>query len=297
MFKEAVSKMMGITRPIMFISRNYNSNEVIPGLATLFFINDSGCALTCKHVAEQMLQADEINIRYNEFKEKVKDVKIKNPHNYKKEIRILERQYGFQYGVTVNAKINLRNVPSPWGDITIHMHPEYDLAIIKFENYTSLNYQADNIILLEDENEIQPGKSLCRLGFPFPEFGNYKYNETTDDIEWTDEEANVPAFPIDGIVTRHLGNERGCIYGIELSTPGLRGQSGGALFDREGRIYGVQFATNHLHLGFDMERVQINVNGERKTITNQPFLHVGQCIHIRVIKEFLDKFNIPYITG
>jgi len=48
----------------------------------------------------------------------------------------------------------------------------------------------------------------------------------------------------------HLINE-GEIMGIELSTPGLRGQSGGPLFNSEGIICGMQSSTNHLHLGFE----------------------------------------------
>jgi hypothetical protein len=34
---------------------------------------------------------------------------------------------------------------------------------------------------------------------------------------------------------------------LEMSTLGLMGQSGGPLFDTEGKICGMQFATNHLH--------------------------------------------------
>lgn len=294
MFKDAISKVRDFTRPIMFISRNYNSKTVIPGLATLFFINDSGCAITCKHVAEMFLQADQINENYNNFKKGVSAAKLANPYNYKKEVRQLERKYNIQYGSTINAKVMFMDVPAPIGEIDVHMHPSCDLAIIQFKNFETLNYCSENIFLLKDEADIQPGRSLCRLGYPFPEFTNFKYNEDLDDIEWTDEPSNVPSFPIDGIITRHLGDESGNVFGIELSTPGLRGQSGGPLFDTQGRIYGMQFATNHLHLGFDMEKQPIHINGETKIINNQPFLHVGGCIHVSIIKEFLDEHQISY---
>lgn len=294
MFKEAVSKVRDFTRPIMFISRNYNSKTVIPGLATLFFVNDSGCAITCKHVAELILQTNQINENYNHFREEVTSAKVSNPHNYKKEVRILERKYNIQHGTTINAEFHFLDVPTPGGEITVHMHPTHDLAIVQFQNFDTLNYCSENIFLLKDEEDIQPGRSLCRLGYPFPEFTNFKHNEDLDTIEWTDAPPNVPSFPIDGIITRHLGDEAGNIFGIELSTPGLRGQSGGPLFDTQGRIYGMQFATNHLHLGFDMERQPMNLNGEMKIVNNQPFLHVGHCIHVSIIKEFLNEHQIAY---
>ena len=81
---------------------------------------------------------------------------------------------------------------------------------------------------------------------------------------------------------------------IELSTPGLRGQSGGPLFDSEGAMYGMQSATMHLHLGFDMVNQQMQINGEDLLINNQPFLHVGRCVHGDIIKEFLNEKGVKY---
>ena len=42
--------------------------------------------------------------------------------------------------------------------------------------------------------------------------------------------------------------------GIITQVEYIGGQSGGPLFDTEGRIYGMQFATNHLHLGSKRRR-------------------------------------------
>ena len=32
-------------------------------------------------------------------------------------------------------------------------------------------------------------------------------------------------------------------------------------------------------------------------VNNQPFLHVGQCVHLDVIKQFLDENHIRYYVG
>ena len=95
------------------------------------------------------------------------------------------------------------------------------------------------------------------------------------------------------MVTRFLADTEG-MYGIELSTPGLRGQSGGPLFDEKGRICGMQFSTKHLHLGFDLEGKEILVNNKSRTISDYSFLHLGQCIHADTIKSFLKLHHVDF---
>ena len=142
---------------------------------------------------------------------------------------------------------------------------------------------------------MKQGKYLCRLGYPFPEFNNFKHDPIKDDIEWTAEGISAsPAFPIDGIITRFVGDTSGKISGIEMSTPGLRGQSGGPLFDVNGTVYGMQFATNHLHLGFDMKEKEIVSDGKKSKVSNYPFLHVGRCIHVDEVKTFLTEHKIVF---
>ena len=151
-------------------------------------------------------------------------------------------------------------------------------------------------VFVKDMKEIRPGDMLCRLGFPFPEFADFRYDADKDSIEW-DRSAgrgNTPRFPIEGMFTRQLADKDGKIYGIELSTPGLRGQSGGPLFTKDGRICGMQSATKHLHLGFDMVGEKMILHGKEHTINNQPFLHVGQCINAEMIKEFLRQQGVEY---
>jgi len=173
------------------------------------------------------------------------------------------------------------------------LHPTQDLAIIQFRDFDSKQYQG-YAQFIKDSRLIKPGRYLCRLGYPFPEFTNYHYNKNTGDIEWTKEGRSLtPSFPIDGIITRHIG-EGNEITGIEMSTPGLRGQSGGPLFDPNGLVYGMQSATRHLHLGFDQVNREVTTGGHRKRVSNYPFLNVGQCVHVDVIKSFLREKKIRF---
>jgi S1-C subfamily serine protease len=45
---------------------------------------------------------------------------------------------------------------------------------------------------------------------------------------------------------------------IETSTPGLRGQSGGPIFDTQGTIWGIQVKTSHYPLGFNQKDQFLN---------------------------------------
>ena len=177
---------------------------------------------------------------------------------------------------------------------TWHVHPKYDLAILKFNDFKNIRYTGF-AYLLKDSAKIKQGKFLCRLGFPFPEFTNYKYNEATDNIEWTNTGIqSSPRFPIEGMVTRFLSEENNKVFGIEMSTPGLRGQSGGPLFDDRGTVYGMQFSTKHLHLGFDLINKEILVENKPIKISDYSFLHLGQCVHVDVIKEFLKEKSVSF---
>ena len=79
-----------------------------------------------------------------------------------------------------------------------------------------------------------------------------------------------------------------------MSTPGLRGQSGGPLFDDKGTVYGMQFSTKHLHLGFDLINKEILVENKPIKISDYSFLHLGQCVHVDVIKEFLKEKSVSF---
>ncbi|MFN8357145.1 MAG: trypsin-like peptidase domain-containing protein [Spirosomataceae bacterium] len=291
MFVSAIEKVDLFTRPIHSIIRNYGTNEASPGSATLFFVNEQACAVTCKHVVELILNAEAIHQNYQKFKNEA--AALSKNGEYWQRMALLEAKYGYRSGVMVRIKNNFYNSVVNFSKLTIHLHPVYDLAIIRFENASNHLY-AGHAVFLKDSAQAKQGKYLCRLGYPFPEFTNFKYNPTSDDIEWTNiGNPATPRFPIDGIITRHLSDNQG-IWGLEMSTPGLRGQSGGPLFDEHGIVYGMQSSTKHLHLGFDLHDITVNVNGVPTTVSNYPFLHVGQCIHVEVIKSFLKQNGVKY---
>lgn len=172
-------------------------------------------------------------------------------------------------------------------------HSEFDLSIVKI-NGAGPNLYSSHAIFAKDSNKLRQGNFLCRIGYPFPEFTNFEYDSAVDDIKWTQTgRSSTPLFPIEGMFTREVA-KAGKTFAYELSTPGLRGQSGGPLFDKNGIIYGMQSVTTHLHLGFDQYDAKVRIGGEIKEVENHPFLHVGRCICVDVIKKFLDDNGIKY---
>lgn len=293
MFEKAIEQVLKFTRPVHVISRNY-AGVISPGAATLFFVNDQGVAVTCRHVANLLISADEINQRFHAFKQE-RD-KIAKDGKYKKNLAGLELKYHYRPESTVQIKNNFINCIDKFSELKYHFHATLDLAILEFKGYEKLHYENAAVFAGKD-SVIRQGKSLCRVGFPFPEFNNFRYDQATDDIVWTNTGIiQSPSFPIDGILTRFIGNPEvaGDISGIEMSTPGLRGQSGGPLFDAEGTVFGMQFATNHLHLGFDIKGREIMQDGKKEKVSDSPFLHVGQCVHVNKIREFLEQIGIEF---
>jgi ribosomal protein L24E len=291
MFVDAIEKVDQFTRPIHFIVRYYGGTDIVPGTGTLFFVNEEGTAVTCGHVARQILYARSIYENYLKFKSELR--KFERDPGFDTERGNLEKKYKINPNSPIRILSNFVNCVSSYKTVSIHLHPTLDLAIIQFRDFSSRSYSG-YAHFLKTSNRIKKGKYLCRIGYPFPEFTNYHYDKHTNDIVWTTEgRIDTPSFPIDGIVTRHIG-ENNHIVGVEMSTPGLRGQSGGPLFDGNGIIYGMQSSTRHLHLGFDQVNREVITDGQSRRVSNYPFLNVGQCVHVDVIKSFLREKRVKF---
>ena len=293
MFADAIEKIGDFTRPVKIISRKYKENLVVPGLATMFFVNDEGCAVTCKHVAAEIINAEKINKNYREFRAEC--ARTQEGKTRQSAIKKLELTHKLKAGTTAQMKVQFPGSISNFTSFDINMHPDYDIAVIRFKGFERTLYKG-HAVFAKSASGVRPGDMLCRLGFPFPEYSDFRYDAAADNIEWDSSagSANTPRFPIEGMFTRHLAGKDGKVYGIEMSTPGLRGQSGGPLFSADGLIYGMQSATKHLHLGFDMIGEKMVLHGREQTVNNQPFLHVGQCIDCDVICAFLESLGVKY---
>jgi len=273
------------------ISRNYGSTTIQPGTATLFFVNSDGWALTCGHVADQLAVSGPINRKAEVFRKELDSRRGTLKRN--RLLEELEKKYDYSKNKTYEIYNIFRNCIEGGADLELKKHKEYDVALILFKGFTRLICDTFPIFP-SDTSVLQQGKILCRLGFPFPEFTNFEYDKDKDQIKWNDTgRKGTPRFPMEGMLTRFVLDNQGNRFAFELSTPGLRGQSGGPAFDMEGKVWGMQFQTCHLDLNFDVDK-EVLRRGIKERVTDSAFLHVGRCIHIDVLKTFMSENNVSF---
>ena len=130
--------------------------------------------------------------------------------------------------------------------------------------------------------EVEQGELLCRAGYPFLSEDYSPQWNREDQFEFTNL-FPVPVFVNEALVSRFISDMEGRRRWIETSSPGLKGQSGGPLFDIHGNVCGMQVNTAHYPLGF-------------KGKARNQVLNVGRAIHVSAIIEQLEKDNIPYLT-
>ena len=87
----------------------------------------------------------------------------------------LENKYKLNADTIIRVRNNFIGCVDQFQKLHIDRHPTQDLALLRFEGYTRILYRS-HAVFLGDTSRIKPGRSLCRLGYPFPEFTNFRYN-------------------------------------------------------------------------------------------------------------------------
>ena len=182
MFEVAIERAAKFTRAIHTITRNFDSEVVHPGAATLFFVNAEGWALTCKHVAELVAASDGVNAKYSQFKNEVQRL-VTGGKKVKVAKREAQNKFGFYDGTTIQIKNSFIDCIDANSNGEMRLHPSLDLALIHFQNWQTPF--TDFALFPRETNSFKAGKFICRLGYPFPEFNNFEYSRLDDDIKWT----------------------------------------------------------------------------------------------------------------
>ena len=73
------------------------------------------------------------------------------------------------------------------------------------------------------------------------------------------------------------------LMNIETSNPGIKGQSGGPIYDQKGTVWAIQTATSSYELDFATKEKQ--------------YYHVGIGVHAATIIDFLKHENITFQTS
>ena len=273
MVADACEKAMKFTRPVIVSSRTIDG-RTISGCATFFIINRDGWALTAGHLFSSNIQFKEDRKKIEEFnKQKESNPELQPDPNW---ITNTSFWWGWDEVRVSEAYINM----------------EIDIAVCKLEGFKP--EMITEYPVFKDPSKMRPGTSLCRTGFPFVKNAT-EFDEKTSSFRIRQGVLPMAFFPTEGIHTRNIftgkskdgGYEK--LY-VETSSPGIKGQSGGPIFDRNGYVAGMQAFTEHFELDF---RPSI-VNDKGEVVEENQFMNIGVGVHVKTIMAILDSKGIKY---
>ena len=240
--------------------------QVGTAIGACILLNEDGWCLSCRHIVEGMTQILQEGNRGDEWAAITADRSLPNKEKQQR-LRKLGTKPKFQNAAIIwgheGAVIEDAGAPEKIMDAAVFRITNLKLP----PGYKRPRFRTD---------ALQPGEMLCRTGYPLL--------EDKLAVQWNGAGFSANGRPAlfvnSGVVSRFL--TEGPLRIIELDSPGLRGQSGGPIFDDEARICGLQFRTTHYPLGFG---------------NNPPsYYHVGQAIDAAPIRAFLDALSIEYAT-
>jgi hypothetical protein len=283
MFANALNVVRPYTRPII-LSQRFQNGRLSSGCATGIVLNPQGWFLTCAHVIEPFAKWQKDQSAITAFE--AESNRISNDTSLSNSIKKnkLKNQKPDPNWVThCSAFWGGQN----WNIQGFIINGMADLALGQIQNFNPSEVSVYPVFK-DPTSSFPHGRSLCRLGFPFYHI-EASFDENTKQFMLPSDTFPVPMFPNDGIYTREVNAVNGSQTAsfIETSTPGLRGQSGGPIFDVDGNVWAVQSRTLSLPLGFAPRVTQGN-----KETTEHQFMHVGHGAHSREVRAMLDANNV-----
>ena len=287
MFVNALKSVSVYTFPVIISQRFYNEN-VKCRCATFIILNEEGWILTSAHVLALLNIAKKHSIEYSDYKKRKVEIES-NP-----KLNIQQKNKRIKH-LPINKQWII-NQSYWWGKDRVAINNFFidrmaDLAIGRIEPFDSKSISVYPTFK-NPKKELSVGTSLCRLGFPFHNI-NASFDEDKNSFQIAPGVLPMPRFPIEGIHTRVAifvdEKSKREVKFIETSSPGLRGQSGGPIFDIYGNIWGLQSRTSSFSLGFKPK-----VKHGNKEVEENQFLNVGLGTHVEEIIHFLLKNKIKF---
>lgn len=294
MFQKAYEIASQYTAPVV-LSRKTISGECNSSIGAYVFLNDKGWIVTAFHILKQYeelangeKQARDIEVQVQAIEN---DQSLDRRARKKKISKIRKmKKSDTSRGSAWFGRDKFRIVE--WAGLEA-----VDIAVARLEPFDPA-WVSKYPTFKDPTKDFDPGASLCKLGYPFHQI-NPTWNDTKDAFELPAGSVPLPLFPIDGILTRiaelvatNAPPPPFPMRWIETSTPGLRGQSGGPVFDIKGTIWGIQVNTAHYPLGFDPA-----VPGAPASQREHQFLNVGRGVHPDTLFGLFDQLGLSYDTS
>ncbi len=272
MFNKAYNIANKYTHPLIVAMRFFDGT-VESGLGSFIVLNKEGWVITAAHNLGAAFM-------FNQHKDEMKIYDQKKAQNPE---LAPNNKWITDFAILLSGqKINI---------LESYIYQEHDLAFLRID--PQILHGQTIFPKIINSNTISPGTSLCKLGFPFVEV-RATFDKNTNSFILPPNLLPIPLFPIEGIYTRNMkmGKSKDGtmdILFLETSSPGLKGQSGGPIFDTDGNIYAIQSQNLTIPLGF---KGSIEVNGQM--IEENQFFNVGIGVHPVTIETLLKKHGIQY---
>jgi len=286
LFADACAKAFQFTRPVI-LSRRSVDGSCKSGVGTYVIVNPDGHFLTAGHIVQQLVAQQEAVERLPEYERAVARIQANTTWQKKRKTRELRK---------LEAKSEhsvLRNSSAWWAYDGLRaengfMNMPIDLAIGQFKGWDP-NWTKEYPRFKDPDKPLRAGTSLCRLGFPLHHItAEYRDGQ----FHLPAEQMPPPFFPVEGIFTRQVFqkiDDWEHAYPaafIETSSPGLRGQSGGPIFDVNGTVWGIQSQTQHFELGFQPKTGDGQVEHQ--------FIGVGWGTHPAGVVGFMKSHGVDF---
>ena len=290
MFADACATARGFTRPVVISMRTVRG-DTRASIGAFVVVNSEGWILTARHLIGLIERCERQKGGHREYEADVREMEQDTGslrRHRREKTRHLKRP----------GDDSVRDYSVWWGADgsvirDLHVEPAGDLAAGRLDPFAPASVPAYPVFMPPGP-AYQPGRSLCRLGFPFH-----------DIVPTFDEDKNafllpggalpIPFFPIEGMFTRVVvapspdGPKGQPGKFIETSSPGLRGQSGGPIFDRHGFVWAIQSHTRHYPMAFRPQ-----VPGRAKGQVEHQFLNAGAGVHVESILSFLEQHGVAH---
>ncbi len=283
MFSKAVEKVERFIRPVVICKRCHDGSVSAEG-ATLVIINKEGWFLSAAHKFEVIPLFKKHLQEMAAFTAKAKKLKEDDSKAARRELKRLRPNPRWITASSVWPGADDQNI------VDIDVIPEADLLLGRLEPFDPASID-EYPVFKDPQSGLKAGTSLCKIGFSYTELATtYDHKTNKFDLDFK----NLVPSPVDGIYTKDIlfrtPEERKIpIKFIETSSPGLRGQTGGAVFDSDGRIWAIHSRTHHLPLDTNAKVKE----GTREREVEQ-FLSVSWAVHPEVIVGFLKERGIEF---
>jgi len=289
MFSNAYKLARFFTQPLI-ISTRFFDKTVKCACGAFIVLNDRGWIVTVAHLWKSHFDFQQHTKEIATYKSQLQAIEQNRKLNPKEKRRRIAR-------LKTNPKW-ITNHSFWWGRDGVQLKhikplPEGDLVIGRLEPFDPKTISTYPVLKNPNSN-LNPGTSLCRLGYPFHEI-KATFDESTSMFKLARGTLPLPLFPIEGIYTRNVitGKSKDGKYQIkflETSSPGLRGQSGGSVFDVKGTVWAVQSRTAHFPLGFSPKVKRKS----KEEVEEHQFLSVGWGVHPELIVAFLKDNGVKF---